>query len=125
MKQVLVIDDDAAARSMLQDLIEELGHEVSVAENGHDGLRRFEERPFTLVICDILMPEKEGIETIREIKKKSPDTQIIAISGGGCSGNLEFLKMAQSLGADCTIRKPFEIEVMERTISDLLAAGTK
>jgi len=125
MEQILVIDDDAAARGMLRDLVEELGHEVSVAENGDDGLRLFEERPFTLVICDILMPEKEGIETIREIKKKNPYTQVIAISGGGSSGNLEFLKMAQSLGADCAIRKPFEIEVMERTIGDLLATRAK
>ncbi len=79
-------------------MLEEVGCEVVEAENGWEGLRRFDDEGFPVVVCDILMPEKEGIETIREIRRKRPATKILAISGGGNARNPDFLRMTKDLG---------------------------
>ncbi len=108
MARILVIDDEASIRTMLQQILERSGHEVAVAIQGEEGLTLCREHPVDLVITDIFMPEKEGIETILELRQQSPQTKIIAISGGGRAGKLDFLETAKNLGAHQTLAKPFE-----------------
>jgi DNA-binding response OmpR family regulator len=116
MKRILVIDDDDAIRAMLRKLFTANGFDVSVAENGKEAVRRQEEGPFDLIVTDLVMPEKEGIETIMEFRKKYPATKIIAISGGGQLNSGEYyLELAGNLGAHKTLAKPF-------THSEILAA---
>ena len=84
------------------------GYKVYQAYNGDDGLKKLLKIPgIELIITDIIMPEKEGIEIIREVKKKYPHMKIIAISGGGRIGAHSYLNLAKSLGADQILEKPF------------------
>ncbi|MDY6971932.1 MAG: response regulator [Thermodesulfobacteriota bacterium] len=120
MKRVLVIDDEAQIRMMLRQMLEREGYDVETASDGGEGIRLFCENPFHLIITDILMPEKEGVETIMELKKKFPDIKIIAISGGGRMGPEPYLRMARSTGAMRTLAKPVDREEMLRAIRELL-----
>ena len=117
---ILVIDDDDQFRGMLRQTLEHAGYEVMDASNGKEGIRVFRENPADLVITDIIMPEKEGIETIRELKREFPDVKIIAISGGGRIGPVSYLKMAKGLGAQRTLTKPLEREELLRVVRELI-----
>lgn len=121
MAHILVIDDEAPIRAMLQQVLERSGHEVAVATEGAEGLTLFRAKPADLVITDIFMPEKEGIETILELRKQSPQTKIIAISGGGRAGKLDFLTTAKNLGAHQTLAKPFERQELLDAVNAVLA----
>jgi DNA-binding NtrC family response regulator len=108
MAKILVIDDDVVVRETIAEILADGGHQVVSAEDGRRGLRAFRaERP-DLVITDIIMPEKEGIQTIMEMRAERPDAKIIAISGGGRIGNTDFLKIARQIGAADVIAKPFD-----------------
>src|SRR5262245_49561740 len=122
MAKVLIIDDDAAVRDALRAVVETAGHVVALAKDGRDGLERMDAFVADLVITDILMPVKEGIETIKELRKKWPTLPLIAVSGGGMRGNLNFLEFAQTFGADRVLAKPVEPEVLLKTIADLVQA---
>lgn len=114
MAKVLVVDDEELARFTVREILETAGHEVEEAENGVEALALQSAGPFDLVITDIIMPEKEGLETIIELKQRNPSLNIIAISGGGRTRNLDFLKLADECGADSILTKPFsEDELME------------
>jgi len=106
MAHICLIEDDKMIRETLHKILEKMGHTVATATNGRDGLSVAGSADFDVVITDIIMPEIEGIEVIRTIKKRSPEMKIIAMSGGGRVGNTDFLKIAQSLGADATVYKP-------------------
>jgi CheY-like chemotaxis protein len=112
MQKILVIDDDALIRNMVSSSLMKAGHEVECAENGVDGLRKAQENPPELVITDMLMPDMEGIETIMEMRSKNPNIGIIAMSGGGSTGNMDFLEMASRLGAQHVLKKPFKPSVL-------------
>lgn len=104
--RVLVVDDDDAIRHLCRVVLESAGYVVSVAANGADALRLVREMPMDLVVCDIFMPEMDGIETISELGKHWQACKVIAISGG--SGDLpDFLPVARHLGALRTLAKPF------------------
>jgi len=122
MKKVLVIDDDALVRDTIVRILERKGYTVLVAADGVRGLRMFHAEHPDLVITDIIMPEKEGLETIREIRGKQPDTKIIAISGGARIGNMDFLRMAGELGASEIMPKPFDpadlVNLVSRCLND-------
>jgi YesN/AraC family two-component response regulator len=91
------------------------------APNGKVGMKLFQEEPFDLVITDIIMPEKEGIETIGDIRRYFPETKIIAISGGSRSLKADYvLNTAKSLGVDCTLFKPFGIEEFLNAVKHVL-----
>jgi DNA-binding response OmpR family regulator len=107
MARILVIDDDRDVREMLRRILEHDGHEVIEASNGEAGVRLYRERPADVVITDIIMPEKEGIETIRDLRRENPQIKIIAISGGGRIGPSDYLNAARMLGAKKTFSKPF------------------
>jgi DNA-binding NtrC family response regulator len=120
MAAILIIDDDAQVRSVLRLMLTRQGHEVEEAENGVQGMAAFQRRPFALVFSDIFMPEKEGLETIREMRKLSPTLKIIAMSGGSGIGNADFLKIAGNLGADHTLHKPFDAQAVQAALLKLL-----
>lgn len=110
MATILVIDDDAQVRTLIVHMLEREHHRVVEAHNGSEGIRHFEKLGIDLVITDILMPEKDGIEVIREIRKLNPDVKMVAISGGGQLGADQYLKLAEKLGAQHTLLKPFKRE---------------
>lgn len=121
MAKILLIEDEGLVAGTLEIVLRKVGHTVTIAPNGVVGLEKFAaERP-DLIITDIIMPEKEGIETIQEIRAKDPDIPIIAYSGGGRTRNYDFLRMADKLGANEVIRKPFSNEDLIATVNRLLA----
>lgn len=121
MKKILVIEDDEAVRLSLQLMLEDDGYDVNVAENGEVGIESFKETPADLVITDLFMPKKEGIETISELKRDFPDVKIIAISGGGQHIPGGFLVFAKKLGAIHTFQKPIDNEELLQVVSTLLS----
>ena len=122
MATILVIDDDAAMRRLILRALGTAKHDLIEAEDGQEALTLVDEHKPDLIITDILMPRKEGIETMREVGERAPDTKIIAISGGGMSHNLMFLDVAKAFGAAAVIAKPFRaselVETVERVLSE-------
>jgi CheY-like chemotaxis protein len=122
MAVLLIIDDDDAMRRMMVRALSGGKHQILEAENGSAGLKLVEEHTPDVVITDILMPQKEGIETIREVQDRAPRTKIIAVSGGGLSHNLMFLDVARAFGASMVLAKPFRpaelVEAVEQVLSD-------
>ena len=108
MARILIIDDEPNLRSTLRRTLHQAGHQVSEAGNGAEGIDSYERDPPDLVITDIFMPEKEGIETIIALHRADPDLPIIAISGGGHSGDMDFLCVAEKVGARHTLSYPHE-----------------
>ncbi|MDZ7723187.1 MAG: response regulator [candidate division KSB1 bacterium] len=106
--QVLIVEDDASIRRMIRKMLDREGYHVLEAVNGYYALKMLQKHSgIGLVITDIVMPEKEGLETIQEIKEMNPLTRIIAISGGGKIDAENYLVLARHLGADATLSKPF------------------
>jgi len=120
MKLILVIDDHRAVRRIAQMILEDEGHKVICAVDGEQGLRMFERASPQLVITDIIMPNKEGIETIMAIRSRGSKTPIIAISGGWRIGNADFLQMARQLAANEILAKPFKPQELAATVHRLL-----
>jgi DNA-binding NtrC family response regulator len=108
MAKILVIDDDVIVRKTIIRLLGDGGYKVLSAEDGLRGMAMFRSERPDLVITDIIMPEQEGIQTITEMRKAKPDAKIIVISGSGRIGNIDFLRIAQHLGACDAIAKPFD-----------------
>ncbi len=120
MQKILIIDDDEQILRLLARSVEREGFTATTAEDGREGQRFLEEDFFDLVITDLIMPEKEGMETISYIKKNYPSVKIIAISGGGRIGPETYLPAALELGANLTFAKPFAIEDLMAGIRSLL-----
>jgi DNA-binding response OmpR family regulator len=118
--RILIIDDEDQPRRMLYQALTRAGYEVVEARDGNEGLARFREAPTDLIITDILMPEKEGLETIIDLRREFPHVKIVAMSGGGRTGSLNFLDIARRLGAQCTLPKPFGLQDMLKAVRELL-----
>ena len=125
MATVLIIDDECMVRLMLRDCLELQGHRVVEASDGAEGLQVFDNEPVDVVVTDIVMPEKEGIETIRELKRRSADIGIIAISGGGRIGATDCLRIAHRLGADHTLQKPFALPDLHAALNECLERAAR
>lgn len=123
MPVVLIIDDEPAMRRTLRRILESSGHTVLEAPDGRKGLKLFNDHRPALVIADILMPEKEGLETIRELRAQTPDAKIIAISGGGSFGEPGFLHAASVFGAGEILQKPFRAEELMAAVTRMLDGG--
>lgn len=106
MATVLLIDDDKFTRGILRMALEKRGHSVEEASTGRDAERSLRKTVPDLVITDIFMPDKDGIETLRDLRKSHPGLPIIVISAGGGTGTFDYLTAAQLLGADRTFEKP-------------------
>jgi two-component system chemotaxis response regulator CheY len=113
-------DGDSLIRETLRRMLEGAGHEVTEAEDGAAGLKAVKAQRPDLVVTDIYMPGKEGIETIRELRQIVPGLKIIAISGSSWSSGHDALSSAKLLGADRTLPKPFRKEQLLASIRDCL-----
>lgn len=120
MANILLIDDDPLVVGTIEILLMKAGHKVTIAGNGNKGLAAFTKDRHDLIITDIIMPEKEGIETIREIRALSATVPIIAMSGGGRTKNFDFLRIADKVGANDVLRKPFANEELVSLVARLL-----
>lgn len=118
---VMVVDDEDSVREVLCENLAECGFNVVFARDGQEALTMLEEgghRP-AVVITDIIMPRREGLEVIREIRRKFPEIRLIAISGGGRTKSADFLQLAKKLGADAILPKPLDIDVLEKAVREL------
>lgn len=121
MATILVIDDDEMVRGFIKRVLEREGYEVVEAEDGEEGLIKYRRSPADLVVTDVLMPGKEGIETIRELRRDYPAAKIIAISGGGRAlPQKTFLGIAEHLGASMSFTKPLDMGAFLKAIKELL-----
>lgn len=110
-------------REFLDDLLSSEGHQIHQAMDGNTGIELFRQTPLDLIITDILMPEKEGIQTIREIRRESTSIKIIALSGGGAHPTgLSYLQMALDLGANLSFAKPFRTSEFVQAVAQLVSA---
>jgi CheY-like chemotaxis protein len=121
VSNILVIDDNASVRKVITLMLEGGGHTVVGAKDGTEGMRAFVAGSPDLVICDIIMPDKDGIEIIREMQRTRPGTRIIAMTGGGRFTNLDFLKMARAFGAVDTLAKPIDPDDLVTRVNCCLA----
>lgn len=119
MKRILIIDDDQAVRALVQRALRADGYETRTAGDGDEGIRSYREAPADLVIVDLFMPAKEGIETIMELRQEFPDVKIIAMSGG-LHGRMNLLSAAGHLGAHRTLAKPFGAGELLAAVRELL-----
>ena len=120
MSKVLVIEDDALVREALRRVLKQGGYEVFEAQDGDEGLSLFSRVSPDLVITDIIMPNKDGLETIVELRRRSPETKVVAISGGGHMKGEDYLDVADRLGAAKTLVKPFGSKTLLETLEGLL-----
>ena len=120
MNKILIIDDEHHILLMLKKMLERNGFEVDLAANGNEGLDLFKRSPSDLVITDIIMPEKEGLETIREMRRLRSDLKIIAMSGGGKVSADNYLEIAKIFGASKVMEKPFSQQEMVSAVKELL-----
>ncbi len=110
MKKILVIDDEASIRVLLTKILDREGFFVITASDGKQGIQIFKKDPVDLVVTDLIMPEKEGMEVIMELRKETPHIPVIAISGGGRNSPEGYLNMARLLGANAVLEKPIQKE---------------
>lgn len=120
MSRILIIEDDNEVREYLESVLSRAGYDVIPASNGKEGLALFREEPADLVVTDIIMPEKDGIETIMDLRRINSNLKVIAMSGGGRSEPENYLHSAKLLGANRTMKKPFTNQEMLDTIKELL-----
>jgi DNA-binding response OmpR family regulator len=118
--KILVIDDDDVIRLTMQSVLKKKGFQVFTAENGNVGLELFKKETPQIVITDMLMPNKEGLETITEIRMLKTGVKIIAMSGGGSTQNMTFLQLAEKVGADLLLSKPVKPDQLITAIESLL-----
>lgn len=121
MSRILVIDDDKYVRTSIRAVLEGVGHEVSDAGDADVGLGMQRSNPFELAIVDLVMPKKEGLETIRELKRDYPNLPIIAISGGGDIVRKNYVQAAELFGAMATLEKPFDGDELLSTVANVIS----
>jgi CheY-like chemotaxis protein len=119
---ILVVDDDDSIRNLFELTLTGVGYKVVVAKDGREALARMREQQFDLVVTDLVMPEREGIEIVQTLRKEQPDLKIIAVSGafGGM-----YLKVAKALGANATLAKPVSTDALLTTVQRLLEGSTQ
>lgn len=120
MARILIADDDPILRALVSDMLGEVGHGVEEAEDGQQAVDLLLARPFDLLIVDMLMPNKDGLEVIMETRKSGSALPIIAITSGGRMDAPSLLKPAQIFGADAVLAKPLHADTLIKTIDWLL-----
>ena len=119
--RILLVDDDELLRGALHQILVRAGYDVDDASNGKVAMREYRRQRCDVVIMDIVMPDEEGLGTIRELRRVDPNVKIIAISGGGLGKAGDYLGIAQMLGAMRTLAKPFLPEALLAMIAEVLA----
>ena len=132
MTRVIVIDDEEDIRIVLKEILDRAGFEVEVAENAADGLDLLRDNGADVVVTDIIMPGKDGVDTVYDIRMEFPNTKVIVISGGGNINPRDYeptaiktsayLASATAAGADMTLTKPFDRNEIVQALNDLVAA---
>lgn len=120
MARILVIDDDADVRRAISRHLQSDGHDVTEAPDGKAGMRLFLEQPADLVVTDLFMPEQEGLETIRQLRRSFKHVKILVVTGALPGSSRDFRDQATMLGAAATLYKPFTREELLGTINALL-----
>lgn len=118
---VLIVDDNADMRSFVKIVLERAGFEAQVAADGERALDLQRAHPVDVLITDIFMPERDGIELIHQFKSAFPQVKIIAMSGGGRISKRDYLPFAADIGADLVLRKPFAADALLSMLRDLVA----
>ena len=120
-RKILIVDDDEAVRRVLHSILESAGHSVTAATNGREALDIMSGGDFELMITDLVMPEQEGIETIKLLRKEYPDVKVIAMSGafGG-----DYLQIAGFMGAHKTLVKPIRMQTVLNAVEDVMGDGS-
>lgn len=121
MARILVVDDDPTVRAIALELLHGHGHDLAEAADGEEALILVRTMPVDLIVLDMLMPNKDGIETILAVKRDHPETRILAISSGGRMDGMTLLKMASAFGADGTMLKPLRLATFAIAVDALLA----
>jgi CheY-like chemotaxis protein len=122
MASILVIDDEAAMRGVMRRALERAGHKVAEAENGEAALAVLDKRAFDVVITDVIMPERDGVETIREMRRRRSPAKILVITGGGPAKHMEYLGIAEIFGADRSLAKPFKLAALVDVVEEMLTS---
>lgn len=122
MASILLVDDNNEIRSVIERSLKAAGHDVYTAMNGRAALAILPKVKYDLVLTDIVMPDMEGLELIRSIRKIDPTAKIVAMSGGGSGSADNYLTLAKNFGAAAALEKPFQLETLTRTINDVLGA---
>lgn len=125
MANILVIDDDVQILWVLRKILEKAGHKVISATDGEMGMQLYRNAPYDLLITDMIMPHKSGINLISDILREYPDAKIIAISGGGAIEAERYLQIAKSLGVASTITKPFSMQSLLEAVNGVLSSNSK
>lgn len=125
MPSVLIIDDDDQIRRLLRVGMEQAGYEVREGRSGREGVRCYRSMPADVTVVDILMPDKDGLAAIVELKREFPDAKVIAMTGGSPKMKLpDFLDVARRLGASRTLHKPFTMTEFLSAVEAELKGGT-
>ena len=121
MARILVIDDEPHIRILIESFLIQDGHQVDQAKNGTEGLKLIERNSYDLVITDVVMPEKDGLEVLMGLKGHVPRMRIIVMSGGGDRLNIqELLNMAKLMGADRVLPKPLDFTALQAVVKEVL-----
>lgn len=123
MPSILIIEDDELFRSALAEALISQGYTVREAADGEEGVKSYREQPADLVLTDVVMPNKEGIATVMELRRAYPKLGIIVMSGGLAKDAPLYLQLAGGLGADRTLQKPFPIVTLLQAVAEVLAQG--
>jgi CheY-like chemotaxis protein len=118
---ILIVDDEPGIRELLGLMLQACGHTVATAEDGIQAPKIMASRPIDVVITDLLMPERDGLEFITELRKKYPNVKIIAMSGGGHIARDSYLRIAKSFGAHILLEKPFSQSDVMGAVEAVLA----
>lgn len=118
--RILIVEDDEAVRRFLRQALENAGYKVIAGRDGQEGISLYRESPTDLIITDIVMPGKDGLAVIMEIRTEFPESRLIAISGGNDQATDEMLQMADKFGAFRTLQKPFSVSVLLEAVREAL-----
>ncbi|MCI0491297.1 MAG: response regulator [Blastocatellia bacterium] len=122
MVEILIVDDDIQVREVLKILLSMAGYTVREATTARKAIESYKQQPSDLIITDILMPDKDGLELIREVRRIHPDAKIIAMSGGGQIGSEEYLSWAKKFGAKYHLSKPIPRKELLKAVETVLNA---
>ena len=121
MARILVVDDDSVSRAILREILEKEGLQVVEATNSDEGIQTYKAEPIDVVVTDLYMPEKGGLDVIGKVREFDPDARLIVVSGIDLREKFDIFRLAEQLGAMCTLQKPVKPEVLIESVWAALA----